>query len=303
MSLTKRLADRGLIQPPRWLPDNVQYEAVAGSQAYGMSGDTADWDCYGFCIPPKELVFPHLAGRVPLFDWPSDAEMWTEYQRHHIRDESEDRGRGRNYDLTIYSLVRYLALCAEGNPNLIDTLFVRHTAVLTCTQVAQKVRDARHLFLHRGCFAKFRGYATNQIHKMLIKAPQPESRRAALVEEHGYDVKFASHAVRLLLEAEQLLLTGDLDLQRDRETLKEIRRGEWSLQQVREYFATKERQLEELLPRSSLPAAAPKDRIKTLLLECLEEHYGDLSAEVLVEDRSARALRDIRDLVDRALGS
>ena len=71
--------------------------------------------------------------------------MWTEYQQHHIHDPSEERGRGREYDLTIFSLVRFVALCAEGNPNFLDTLFVRHTSVLTCTRVGQRVRDARRL--------------------------------------------------------------------------------------------------------------------------------------------------------------
>jgi hypothetical protein len=40
--------------------------------------------------------------------------------------------------------------------------------------------------------------------------------------------KFAYHTVRLLNEAERLLLQGDLDLQRNREQLESIRRGEWT---------------------------------------------------------------------------
>ena len=42
MSSLQRLADRGLVRPPRWLPGNVQYETIMGSVAYGVSSDTSD---------------------------------------------------------------------------------------------------------------------------------------------------------------------------------------------------------------------------------------------------------------------
>jgi hypothetical protein len=66
-STLKTLTDKGLIQPPKWLPDNVHYETMMGSVAYGVSGDTSDVDIYGFAIPPKEMVFPHLAGEIEGF--------------------------------------------------------------------------------------------------------------------------------------------------------------------------------------------------------------------------------------------
>ena len=59
MSTLQRLADRGLIRPPRWLPANVQYETILGSVAYGVSSDTSDVDIYGWAIPPKDDVFRH----------------------------------------------------------------------------------------------------------------------------------------------------------------------------------------------------------------------------------------------------
>ena len=37
MSTLQRLTDRGLIRPPRWLPNAVQYETIMGSVAYGCT--------------------------------------------------------------------------------------------------------------------------------------------------------------------------------------------------------------------------------------------------------------------------
>jgi hypothetical protein len=38
-----------------------------------------------------------------------------------------------------------------------------------------------------------------------------DRQRAELALAHGYDVKFAYHAVRLLLEVEQILVARDID--------------------------------------------------------------------------------------------
>ena len=70
MSTLQRLTDRGLIRPPRWLPGSVQYETIMGSVAYGVSSDTSDMDVYGWAIPPKDDVFPHLRGEIPGFGTP-----------------------------------------------------------------------------------------------------------------------------------------------------------------------------------------------------------------------------------------
>ncbi len=63
---------------------------------------------------------------------------------------------------------------------------------------------------------------------------------------------------------EQILVEGDMDLARNKEQLKAIRRGEWSQEQVEEYFATKEKLLEQLYFDSKLPASADVASIKTL---------------------------------------
>ena len=84
MSTLQRLADRGLIKPPRWLPGNVQYETIMGSVAYGVSSDTSDVDVYGWAVPRKEDVFPHLRGEIAGFGKP--AERFEQYQEHHVED-------------------------------------------------------------------------------------------------------------------------------------------------------------------------------------------------------------------------
>jgi predicted nucleotidyltransferase len=295
---TQALTAARLCQPPKWLPENIHYETQMGSVAYGVSSDTSDVDLYGFCIPPKETVFPHLSGEIPGFG--NQTKRFDQFQQHHIANPSELGGKGRTYDVTIFSIVKFFQLCMENNPNMVDALFTPQTCVLSCTAVGTLVREHRKLFLHKGSYHKFKGYAYQQLHKMTIKNPEPGSKRAELIEKYGYDTKFAYHLVRLLDEAEQILEHGDLDLTRASEQMKAVRRGEVPEQEIRDLFTRKEKQLEELYQKSSLQHKPDEAKIKTLLLQCLEHHYGSLKDVVVAPDRALTQLRRIREICEEA---
>ena len=295
MSTLQRLTERGHARPPRWLPANVQYETVMGSVAYGVSSDTSDVDVYGWAIPPKDDVFPHLRGEIPGFG--RQAKRFEQFQEHHVRDPDALAGHGRTYDLTIFGIVKFFALAMENNPNVIDSLFTPATCVLHSTRVGNLVRENRRLFLHRGAWPKFKGYAYSQLHKLAIK--QPQGKRADLVAEHGYDTKFAYHVVRLLGEVEQILVEGNIDLQRDNERLKAIRRGEWTEARLRQWAADKEADLERAYAASTLPTTPDEGNLKALLLNCLEQHYGTLAGCVVEPDWAVAALRSIQAELDR----
>jgi len=294
-STVKTLTRKGLLHAPSFLPDAVQYETVMGSVAYGVSTDTSDFDVYGFCIPPKEMVFPHLAGEIPGFG--RQIQRFEVFQQHHVLDKEALGGKGRSYDLSVYSVVKYFQLCMENNPNMLDSLFTPDRCVLHLTPVGQMVRENRRIFLHKGVWHKFKGYAYAQVHKM--KNKEPEGKRRELVEKFGYDVKFAYHVVRLLNEVEQLLTEGDLDLERNREQLKSIRRGEWSEHDVYAYFTSKEKELETAYTNSSLPHSPDEKRVKQLLLDVLEQHYGTLEGAVVVVDPAVKALREMEEVLAR----
>lgn len=290
-SVTQRLAKMGLITPPDYLPTNVHYETKMGSIAYGVATDESDVDVYGFGIPPKTIIFPHLAGEIHGFG--RQIQRFEQYQKHHVKDEST----GKEWDLAIYNIVKYFALCMDNNPNMIDSLFTPQHCVLHATAVGQHVRENRRLFLHKGAWHKFKGYAYSQLHKMATK--NPTGKRKEMHERYGYDVKFAYHVVRLLDEAEQILTAGDIDLSRNAEHLKAIRRGEVPEADIRAWATEKERSLESLYEASTLPYGPDEGRIRTLLLECLEMHYGRLGPECVVTDAAARCISEIQVAIDR----
>lgn len=293
MNLIERLHSKGLIKPPGFVIGGTQYLTIMGSVAYAVSSDTSDMDLYGFCIPPKDVVFPHLAGEIMGFG--QQVQRFEQFQQHHILEKDH----GKEYDINIYNIVKYFQLVMGNNPNMIDSLFTAQNHVLQCTKIAQHVRDNRKLFLHKGSWHTFKGYAYSQMHKMKIKNPDPTSKRYRSIQEHGFDVKFAYHVVRLINEAEQILQEQDLDLQRNHEQLKEIRRGGWTMQQVEDYFTQKEKSLEDLYNKSTLRHKPDEAAIKKVLLECLEEHYGSLDGAIETKDHYKNILRTIQKLVEK----
>jgi predicted nucleotidyltransferase len=283
------LTNKKLITPPSFLCDNVHYECMMGSVAYGVSSDTSDQDVYGFAIPPKHYIFPHLNGYIEGFG--KNPEKFQNYQQHHIKDGITE------YDLDIYNIVHYFQLCMENNPNMVDSLFVPDRCVLHTTQIGNLVRENRKMFLHKGSWHKRKGYAYSQLHK--IDNKEPTGKRMELVKQYGYDVKYAYHVVRLVNNGEQILVEGDLDLTRDREQLKAIRRGEWTLDDLKNWFSRRETELNKVYDESKLQHSPDENKIKQLLLNCLEIHYGSLDKCVVNVDKATQCLNDIKAVIER----
>lgn len=292
-SVVQKLTNKGLIKPPKWLPQNVVYETMMGSVAYGVSGDSSDIDVYGFCIPPKSDIFPHLRGEIAGFG--RQHQRFSVYDPHHIKDGDKE------YDLAMYSIVKYFGLIMENNPNMIDSLFTPRRCVLFTTEVGEMIRDERRMFLHKGAWHKFKGYAYSQLHK-IGKANKSNPKRSADIEAYGYDLKFAYHTVRLLGEVEQIMVEHDLDITRNREQLKDIRRGAWTLEYLREWFAEKEKSLERVYAESTLRYGPDEDRIRGLLMRCLEHHYGSIDDAIKVDKSVADLVNDIQGVLNRYSG-
>lgn len=294
VSVVGKIVEKGLANPPKFLPNNVMYETMMGSVAYGVSSDTSDMDIYGFCIPPKDMIFPHLRGEI--LDFGKQKDRFYQWQQHHIYNKEENKV----YDVAIYSIVKYFDLVMAGNPNMIDSIFTPAFCVLKSSKIAEMVRGNRKLFLSKKCWHTFKGYSYAQMNKIRGKTNAKNNKRALSIEKYGYDVKYAYHLVRLLNEVEQILIEGDLDLLINREQLKSIRRGEWNLEDIEKYFTDKEKQLEKCYIDSKIPHTPPEDKIKQLLLDCLEEHYGNLDSMITVPEKDTVILNKIIDVLSKS---
>jgi len=259
--LLKDLADKGMISPPDYVIPGLQYLTLMGSHAYGVATPESDKDVYGFTVPPRDVIYPHTAGIIRGFG--DQGRRFDQWQQHHIGE----------YDFQVYNIVKYFQLLMDNNPNMLDSLYTAQDCILYASPIANTVRDNRDIFLHKGCYHRFKGYAYSQMHK--IRTKNPQGKRKEMVGRYGYDVKFAYHIVRLCNECEQILNTGTMDLRQNNEQLKAIRRGEWTIEKLERWFDRQEEYLEECYQKSALPHRPDEKKIKALLLECLEDFHNE----------------------------
>lgn len=180
------LEKKGLIDPPPWMATNTPFLAITGSHAYGVADTSVkdkvpDYDIYGWCVPPKMMLFKHLTGWIPGFGpKPSGFDQW---QKHKVIDEKANGGKGKEFDFQIFSIVKFFELCRQNNPNLIDVLFVPVNCVVHSTNTGNMVKENRHLFLSKQCWPRFKGYAYSQLHKAGNKDVVKDAMEARKFEE------------------------------------------------------------------------------------------------------------------------
>lgn len=194
---TKLVSDKTIKDYPKWLPANIHYETIMGSQAYGVSRDSSDCDVYGWCLPPIDLIFPHRSGHIEGFGPP--APRFDQFIAHHVKDAA-----GNEYDITIYNVVKYLQLVMENNPNMIDSIFTPYNCVTHCTTVGSMLRDERKHFLHKGAYHKFKGYAYAQMHKIRTADVNAKPRLIAIQEfENKYNLETSGVTLQDIVEEQE----------------------------------------------------------------------------------------------------
>lgn len=278
------------IHPPEWLPANVHFLAESGSTAYNTHGPDSDFDFFGFVTPKKHVLFPHLAGVLEGFG--DQGEKFQRWSESHVIDKDD----GREYDFCLLSIVHFVELCRKNNPDQIDVLFVPRECIRHITSTGEIIRENRHKFLSKQVYARYKGYAYSQINKS-IKCDNIGARKE-IREKYGYDTKFASHTLRLVYEAEMILAEGDLDLRRHCEHIKFVKNGGMKLDEVIKWFAEKEKYLEKLYQNSKLPEHPDESVIRSILINAIENHYGDLSKCIVEPGKDTRILNEIRKLVN-----
>jgi predicted nucleotidyltransferase len=258
------------LDKPKFFNDiSYSYLTVMGSRAYETNTENSDYDFYGFIVPPIEIIFPHLSGYIAGFG--RTYSPFEQYQVQHVQHPQYGE-----IDFTIYNIVKYFQLVMNGNPNMVDSLFTSNSSVIHCDEVGELVKDNRHLFLSEKLFHACRGMGYSHISR--LKSGHTKEGRKDNKEKYGYDVKDAMHSIRILLEAKDILSTGDLDIRKHREYLMDICNGYYSLEYIIEEFDKLMNELELIISEGSAVPNRPNEKsIQNLLENSIEIVYGSLS--------------------------
>lgn len=228
---------------------------VVGSHAHGTHIPTTDprgiddTDLVNIFLPPS----PMLLG----------IDSWEHMQQW-----------DGQYDVIAYSLKKVIGLLSKSNPNVLMLLDMPKDCVLYSHWVWELLVYNKSMFLTKEAFHSFAGYASGQLKKMegsTYNGYMGEKRKA-LVDAKGYDTKNAAHLIRLLRMCFDLFDKGSLVIRRpDAETLIDIKRGNWEIEEVKHEAETLFRKAREAMESSSLPDRIHRGRV------------GELSARLHLE--------------------
>lgn len=152
------------------------YKVICGSKLYGLNMPESDTD-YGIVEQESKYQIYGL----------DHVNKISQY----VTDEIDEN---------THYLKRFCYLAARCNPNVLEWLWAPPTNILTLDQ------DFAELFLHKrrmfvglnNLYRSHLGFASAQIKKLKGKNPTVGAARRNLIDQYGYDIKYAAHAIRLL---------------------------------------------------------------------------------------------------------
>ena len=115
------------------------FDCITGSHLYGTATEDSDFDYRGVCIPPLDILL----------------NPFIEFDQKDSGFETEDR--------TIYNLSKFMKLCADANPNIVELLFVPDSNIFFITEKWEKIRENKKYFLSKKAKYTFTGYAFSQL--------------------------------------------------------------------------------------------------------------------------------------------
>jgi predicted nucleotidyltransferase len=120
-----------------------------------------------------------------------------------------------------------------------------------------------------------RHFMLRKVKKMIVERLSKATNRKDLLTRHGYDTKFASHLVRLMLEGKELLSTGKLEFPlRYAQTILDVKLGKWKMTEVLEYAEELEQNVVDAVELSALPKRPRYNEVQELVKRLLKDFHG-----------------------------
>jgi hypothetical protein len=235
----------------------LRVQVGSGVHGTAVSGQD-DRDEMGLCLEPPEFVtglarVPNGVGGL------GPSVRFEQYERHTAWDRPgglANRSGAGDLDVIIYSARKWARLALAGNPTVLLVLFVPDDEVVFRNQAGAELTSNSHRFVSRLAASRFLGYLRAQ-KSAITGAPGAHTNRPELVAVHGYDTKYAMHALRLGLQGVELLTTGRITLpvpEPHTGYLRAIRHGQVPLSEVIGAVTAAEAELARLRDANSVPA-------------------------------------------------
>lgn len=193
------------------------------------------------------------------------------------RTEKQDApSQPGDLDLTIFSLRKFLRLAMQGNPQIVQCLFVPYNLCVYRDARGAKLQELAPLIVSRECGKRYLGYLEAQRQRLLGERGQKKTNRPQLEEKFGYDTKYAMHILRLGFQGVELMTTGKLTLpmaDKDRAFVYAVRCGEVEIQEALTRAGELERQIKDLLLDAPIAAEPDREGVEAWMLNMYFENW------------------------------
>jgi hypothetical protein len=233
---------------------------LVGSVVHGLSNpDTDDRDEMGVCVEPPEYVL---------------GLRRFEHYVYRTRAEGEPSGPG-DLDLTVYGLRKFMRLALKGSPTALLLLFVPDEELVVRTPLGERLRALAPAFVCRRTGRAFLGYVDSQRRGLIGGTGGTRTRE--LSREHGYDTKYAMHALRIAHQGLELLGEGRIRLpvaEPARSELMAVRRGEVGLDDVLARLHGRIAELERAVATADVPEDPDRAAVDAFLIDAHRERWA-----------------------------
>lgn len=249
----------------------------AGSNLHGLNvPGTDDSDEVGVCIEDITAAIG-----------------FSEFEQYIYRTAAEREGKHDapsqhgDLDLTIFSLRKFLRLAMQGNPQILQCLFVPARLCIVRDARGAQLQELAPLIVSRNAGARYLGYLEAQRQRLLGERGQKKTNRPELEAKHGYDTKYAMHILRLGFQGVELMTTGRLTLpmpEKDRAFVYATRMGDVPMQDALTKAGELERQIKDLLDDAPVPAEPARDEIEAWMVMMYYQNWKAREPMVALAD-------------------
>ena len=144
-------------------------------------------------------------------------------------------------DTKYFSLRKWCRMAANGNPNFLLMLFAPESHILKFNALGAQLREQAGLFVSKQAIRSHLGYMQGQRARMVNHNKSFGAGgghglpRYDLIEQYGYDTKFAMHLLRLGIQGRELAEDGRITLpvpEQQRNFLLDVRTGKLTLERI-----------------------------------------------------------------------
>ena len=170
----------------KFIVDNLLYEIIAGSFAYGVNTEDSDYDIVSIFMDKHSDLYPQNYGMVLGFD----TEMGRLENKELKGEKNRIMHKGVEVEGEWRALTRFMYLAAsKGSPNLTEILFVRKQCVKYIHPAFQIIKDNASKFISMRNFHAFKGYTHSQFQRIknnVVRGKTDNPKRQFMLDEYGY---------------------------------------------------------------------------------------------------------------------